>query len=78
MNVVIVEDELHTAQLLKQIIEKDIDFKVTEHLESVAEAVTFLVNNPQSIDLLFFDIQLADGKSFEIFKHIDITIPVIF
>ena len=78
MNVLIVEDESHTAKLLKEIIEQDGDFIVIERLESVAEAVQYLSKYQKNLDLLFFDIQLADGKSFEIFKHIDITVPIVF
>ena len=78
MNVLIVEDEAHTARLLQEIIEQDSDFMVTEILESVAEAVKYLGKYQNNLDLLFFDIQLADGLSFEIFKHADVTVPVIF
>ncbi len=78
MNILIVEDEAHTASLLKEIIEQDSDFIVTESLESVAETVEYLSKYQKNIDLLFFDIQLADGRSFEIFKHIDVVVPVIF
>ncbi|MDX3915619.1 MAG: LytTR family DNA-binding domain-containing protein [Pseudosphingobacterium sp.] len=78
MNVLIVEDELHTAKLLKEIIEQDEDFLVTEHLETVADAVAYLGKHQQKLDVLFLDIQLADGHSFEIFSHVDVTIPVVF
>lgn len=78
MNVLIIEDELHTANLLKEIIEQDNDFIVTEKLESIVEAVEYLSKYQANLDLLFFDIQLADGQSFEIFKHIDIVVPIIF
>lgn len=78
MNVLIVEDESHTASLLKEIIEQDSDFIILEKLESVVETVQYLSKYQHNIDLLFFDIQLADGQSFEIFKHIDVTVPVIF
>jgi DNA-binding LytR/AlgR family response regulator len=78
MNVLIVEDETHTASLLQEIIEQDSDFMVIEKLESVVEAVQYLSKYQKNIDLLFFDIQLADGKSFEIFKHVDIVVPVVF
>ena len=78
MNVLIVEDEAHTASLLQEIIEQDADFMVTEKLESVAETVQYLVKYQRNLDLLFFDIQLADGKSFEIFKHVDVTVPIVF
>lgn len=78
MNVLIVEDESHTANLLQEIIEEDNDFIVIEKLESVVETVEYLSKYHSRIDLLFFDIQLADGKSFEIFKHVDIHMPIIF
>lgn len=78
MNVLIVEDETHTAELLKEIIEQEDDFLVTEIVESVAEAMTYLNKYQKKLDLLFFDIQLADGHSFEIFRHIDVVLPVIF
>jgi len=78
MNVLIVEDESHTASLLQEMIEQNTDFMVIEKLESVVETVEYLGKYQQNIDLLFFDIQLADGQSFEIFKHVDVTIPVVF
>lgn len=78
MNILIVEDESHTASLLQEIIEQDDDFIVTEKLESVVEAVQYLSKYQKNLDLLFFDIQLADGKSFEIFKHVDVTVPIVF
>ena len=78
MNVLIVEDESHTALLLQEIIEQDSDFIVVEKLESVVESVQYLSKHQKNLDLLFFDIQLADGHSFEIFKHTDVVVPVIF
>lgn len=78
MNILIVEDESHTAQLLQEIIEEDSDFIVVGKLESVEEAVSYLGKHQQKLDLLFFDIQLADGHSFEIFKHVDVVVPVVF
>lgn len=78
MNVLIVEDESHTAALLQELIEEDSDFIVTDKVESIVEAVQYLSKRQQNIDLLFLDIQLADGPSFEIFKHIDVVVPVVF
>jgi DNA-binding LytR/AlgR family response regulator len=78
MNVLIVEDEAHTASLLQEIIEQDGDFIVTQKVESVVEAVEYLGKYQKNIDLLFFDIQLADGQSFEIFKHVDVVTPIVF
>ncbi len=78
MNVLIVEDEPHTAALLKEVIEQNSDFLVVEIVESIIDAVDYLVKHQQNLHLLFFDIQLADGLSFEIFNHLDINTPVIF
>jgi len=78
VNILIVEDELHTASLLQEIIEQDDEFMVTQKLESVEETVQYLSKYQKNLDLLFFDIQLADGKSFEIFKHIDVFVPIVF
>lgn len=78
MNILIVEDESYTASLLQEIIEQDNEFRVVEKLESISETVEYLSQNQKKIDLLFLDIQLADGQSFEVFKHIDIFVPVIF
>ena len=78
MNVLIVEDESHTATLLKEIIEQNGEFIVTQQVESVVDAVEYLNRYQKNLDLLFFDIQLADGKSFEILKHVDVVAPVVF
>lgn len=78
MNVLIVEDELHTANLLKEIIEESGDFLVVKIVESIVDAVDYLVKHQQNLHLLFFDIELSDGLSFEIFNHVDIITPVIF
>jgi len=78
MNILIVEDEQYTAELLKEIIERDAAFSVVKILVSIKETVHFLRENAANIDLIFLDIELSDGHSFEIFKHIDIAIPVVF
>jgi len=78
MNVLIVEDEAHTATLLQEVIEQDGDFIVIKKLESIVETIQYLSRYQQNLDLLFFDIQLADGQSFEIFKHIDVVVPIVF
>ena len=78
MNILIVEDELHTANLLKEVIEENRDFLVVEIVESIVDAVDYLIKHQHNLHLLFFDIQLADGLSFEIFNHVDIHTPVVF
>ena len=51
MNILIVEDEAHTASLLQEMIEQDGDFMVTEKLESVLEAVEYLRKYQKNLDL---------------------------
>jgi two-component system, LytTR family, response regulator LytT len=78
MKVVIIEDELLTAEDLAEILLKLPDgIEVVKILSSVSEAVDYFKKN-NSTDLVFCDIQLGDGYSFEIFKQIALDIPVIF
>ena len=78
MRILIIEDEKITANDLEFCIQEvRPNFSVVNKLTSVKSAVSFLKTNP-SIDLIFSDIQLTDGLSFEIFKKIKIDIPVIF
>lgn len=78
MNVVIIEDERRTARELQQILESlDSDINIVASLQSVAAATKWLQSNPAP-DLIFSDIQLGDGLSFEIFKAVTVTAPVIF
>lgn len=78
MNIIIIEDELKTARSLEKII-VDIkpDAKIVGQYQSVESSVAALSQGPQP-DLLFMDIQLADGLCFEIFKAVKITCPVVF
>ena len=78
MNVLIVEDEKRASDRLKKLLLKYNDqINVLKVIETVREAIDWL--NSESIpDLIFLDIQLADGLSFEIFDHIDVKSPIIF
>jgi DNA-binding LytR/AlgR family response regulator len=78
MNVLLVEDEVKTAELLKELIESKPDFIVVSIQDSIESTVNYLNKNQEKIDLLFLDIQLADGQSFEIFNRIHLNIPVVF
>lgn len=78
MNVVIVEDELAASDNLSYLLQAiDKNIKVIKVLDSVKAAVTFF-SQPQKAELVFMDIHLADGVSFEIFDKVDLGIPVIF
>ncbi|RBA28062.1 LytR/AlgR family response regulator transcription factor [Flavobacterium tibetense] len=76
MNILIIEDEKPAARLLQRKVEK-LGLHVNTMLHSVEEALTWFHNN-QHPDLIFLDIQLSDGLSFEIFEQIDIKSAVIF
>lgn len=78
MNYLIIEDEQHNAELLKSLVEKTDDTaRLLNILPTVQESVDWLIYNPPP-DVIFMDIRLADGLSFEIFKQVDIRSPVIF
>lgn len=78
MNLLIVEDEEEAAKRLRRILTKLIP-KAFVHgpVESVDEAVNWLNSNPTP-DLIFLDIHLSDGLSFEIFERASSKAPVIF
>jgi DNA-binding LytR/AlgR family response regulator len=79
MKVLIIEDEPHTAQTLSEIIVQVRPHSIIlEVLESIKQAVKYLSNDKNLPDLIFSDIQLADGLSFEIFSQIQLKCPIIF
>jgi two-component system response regulator LytT len=76
MTIIIIEDEKPSARLLQRKVEK-LGFKITMLLHSVEEAINWFKNNSHP-DLIFLDIQLSDGLSFEIFDAVDIKSAIIF
>lgn len=76
MNIIIIEDEKPAARLLQRKVEK-LGLEVTHMLHSVEESIEWFQNNSHP-DLIFLDIQLSDGLSFEIFEAIDIKSAIIF
>lgn len=78
MKAIIIEDELLVARDLQKLIrELDPEIEVLTVLPSVKTAVDYFKTNPEP-DLLFMDIQLSDGVSFDIFKQTGIKCPAIF
>ena len=76
MKIILIEDEKPAARLLKRRVEK-LGYEITEMLHSVEESVAWLKTNSQP-DLIFLDIQLSDGLSFEIFNQVDVSSAIIF
>ncbi len=78
MKVLIIEDEATAARRLANLIQEiDPSIEVLAQLESIESSVFWLEKHPMP-DLLFMDIHLADGSSFEIFKFVKVEKPVIF
>ena len=78
MKVLIIEDEPLAAQRLHYLLgEYDRSIEVAGVIESVEDAVNWFGQSALP-DLLFLDIELADGSSFQIFNKINVQCPVIF
>lgn len=78
MKAVIIEDEEIIAKVLQSKIARVAeDVKIAEVLPSLKTARKWFAENPEP-DVLFMDIQLSDGVSFDLFNHFDLKCPVIF
>tara|TARA_R110002049_G_scaffold186379_4_gene354687 strand:- start:1062 stop:1817 length:756 start_codon:yes stop_codon:yes gene_type:complete len=76
MNVLIIEDEKPSARRLQRML-NTLNMRAETMLHSVEESIAWFQNNEHP-GLIFLDIQLSDGLSFEIFETIDIKSAVIF
>lgn len=76
MKVIIIEDEKPSARRLQRMLDS-LNIKVETLLHSVKESIEWFQNNEHP-DLIFLDIQLSDGLSFEIFDEVNITSAIIF
>jgi DNA-binding LytR/AlgR family response regulator len=79
MKVLIIEDEKPAAEKLERHIKKyDPTIEVADKISSVEKAVAWLGDSHNYVDLIFMDVQLTDGLSFDIFKKTLVQKPVIF
>jgi len=77
IKILIIEDEIPARKKLKRFLEQlDAQIEIVAEIDTVAAGVSFLKNN--SVDLVFSDIELLDGNSFEIYSQVSITCPIIF
>jgi len=77
-DIVIIEDEMPAYKNLETFITKaGKNYRIIRWLNSVEQAVEWLEEN-QSPDLIFLDIQLSDGHAFDIFDKVTVQSPVIF
>lgn len=78
MKVLIIEDEAPAFRRLQKLLEEiDESIEIVEVFDGVKETVKWLKHH-QTPDLIFMDIQLSDGLSFEIFDEVEINKPVVF
>jgi DNA-binding LytR/AlgR family response regulator len=78
MKALIIEDEAPAVRRLKNLLEQQEErYIVLDEIDSVEDALEWLEQNPQP-DVIFSDIQLADGLSFEIYEKHQLTCPIIF
>lgn len=78
ISVLIVEDEDTAAdRLAGMLTQLDTSIRVLKRCESISETIQYLKTAPAP-GLIFMDINLADGSSFEIFKQVEVNVPVIF
>lgn len=77
MKVLIIEDESHSAERLQRYIQTlHPDYQITGITKSVAQSIDYL--QTEEPDLIFSDIRLQDGLSFDIFREVQVTSPIIF
>ncbi len=76
LKTIIIEDEKPAARRLDRMLQKN-GIKALVMLHSVAESVSWLQNNPNP-ELIFLDVQLSDGLSFEIFEQVSVESAIIF
>lgn len=76
MKAIIIEDEKPAARRLNRLLE-ELNVEVSTMLHSVEESIEWFMNNEHP-ELIFLDIQLSDGLSFEIFDQVTIKSAIIF
>jgi two-component system LytT family response regulator len=79
MRVIIIEDEKPAVEKLEEMLNRfDPDIEILARLASVKKSVAWLKEFSDQVELIFMDIKLSDGMSFEIFKQINVKVPIIF
>lgn len=80
MKIILIEDEAIAMRRMKKLLlEIRPKSTIIAELESVQDAKEWLAkNNTETVDLVFSDIQLSDGLSFEIFESKDFNLPIVY
>jgi len=78
MRILIIEDEFYASKRLKSMILDELpDATILDVLDTVEDSIAWLASHVEP-NLIFCDIQLADGLSFQIFEKIQVKCPIIF
>lgn len=78
IRVLIIEDEAPAFRRLDNLLRnQEMEFEILDVIDSIADSVKWLKNH-LAPDLIFSDIQLSDGLSFDIYKKVEIQCPIIF
>ena len=78
LNAIIIEDEKPAMEVLvKMLSQVSTEVHVQARLDSVKKSIEYITCNPDA-DIIFSDVQLSDGLSFDIFSQTGVQIPVIF
>lgn len=78
MNVLIIEDELIAQQALVRALTTNFqDIQICGVLDSVDKSISWLTNTDSYPDVIFMDVELSDGKCFDIFEQIKIHCPIV-
>ncbi len=79
MRIVIIEDEKPAAVHLEHLLKRyDPDAEILARLDAVKSSISWFRDTEMKPDLVFMDIRLSDGLSFEIFRNVPVSSPVIF
>ncbi|MFI3315299.1 MAG: LytTR family DNA-binding domain-containing protein [Rikenellaceae bacterium] len=81
MRVVIIEDEVAALEQLSALLTSNnqYDIEIVETIDSIEDSIDFFKSDKSDdIDLIFMDIHLSDGYAFTIFKHVEVSKPIIF
>lgn len=78
MRVLIVEDEIMAQKSLTRVLMQNFsDIEIVGYTDSIKNTVNWLKDSGNFVDVIFMDVELADGTCFEIFRQVDVKAKVI-
>ncbi len=78
MKILIIDNDEHAASELERLIGLAYpDAEILDTLTTVEDSVRWLISRPVP-DLIFLDVQLDDGISFDIFQEVNTVVPLVF